>query len=206
MSRFLSFARTLSSIPVVAVSVLAASSISHASSLPKNTIADTAVVVLGPLPTDKTDSGVRGVVTFSQIRGNNSVVVIKASITGLKPGPHGFHIHTLGDLSKGCMSAGGHFNPIGAPHGGPNDNFENRHVGDLGNIIADENGKVDITLEDSFLSLRGEMSIIGRSVVVHADEDDLGKGTFPDSKTTGHAGARIACGVIGRAEEITILN
>ena len=206
MSHFLSFARTLSSIPVVAVSVLAASSISHASSLPKNTIADTAVVVLGPLPTDKTDSGVRGLVTFSQIRGNNSVVVIKASITGLKPGPHGFHIHTLGDLSKGCMSAGGHFNPIGAPHGGPNDNFENRHVGDLGNIIADENGKVDITLEDSFLSLRGEMSIIGRSVVVHADEDDLGKGTFPDSKTTGHAGARVACGVIGRAEEITILN
>jgi superoxide dismutase, Cu-Zn family len=206
MSRFLSFARTLSSIPVVAVSVLAASSISHASSLPKNTIADTAVVVLGPLPADKTDSGVRGLVTFSQIRGNNSVVVIKASITGLKPGPHGFHIHTLGDLSKGCMTAGGHFNPIGAPHGGPNDDFENRHVGDLGNIIADENGKVDITLEDSLLSLRGEMSIIGRSVVVHADEDDLGKGTFPDSKTTGHAGARIACGVIGRAEEITILN
>ena len=104
------------------------------------------------------------------------------------------------------MTAGGHFNPIGAPHGGPNDDFENRHVGDLGNIIADENGKVDITLEDSFLSLRGEMSIIGRSVVVHADEDDLGKGMFSDSKTTGHAGARIACGVIGRAEEITILN
>jgi len=206
MSRFLSLARTLSSIPVVSVSVLAASSISYASSLPKNTIADTAVVVLGPLPTDKTDSGVRGLVTFSQIRGNNSVVVIKVSLTGLKPGPHGFHIHTLGDLSKGCMSAGGHFNPIGAPHGGPNDDFENRHVGDLGNIIADENGKVDITLEDSLLSLRGEMSIIGRSVVVHADEDDLGKGMFSDSKTTGHAGARIACGVIGRAEEITILN
>jgi len=205
MSRFLStFAPTLSSVPVVAVSVFAASSISFASSPPKNTIADTAVVVLGPLPTDKTDSSVRGLVTFSQIRGNNSVVVIKASITGLKPGPHGFHIHTLGDLSKGCMSAGGHFNPIGAPHGGPNDNFENRHVGDLGNIIADENGKVDITLEDSFLSLRGEMSIIGRSVVVHADEDDLGKGNFPDSKTTGHAGNRLACGVIGRAEEITV--
>ena len=40
-----------------------------------------------------------------------------------------------------------------------------------------------------------------RSVILHADEDDLGRGGFPDSKTTGHAGARIACGVIGIAEE-----
>lgn len=32
---------------------------------------------------------------------------------------------------------------------------------------------------------------------VHADEDDLGKGGFEDSKTTGHAGGRLACGVIG---------
>jgi len=37
---------------------------------------------------------------------------------------------------------------------------------------------------------------------VHADEDDLGRGGFPDSKTTGHAGARIACGVIGIGEEV----
>ena len=32
---------------------------------------------------------------------------------------------------------------------------------------------------------------------VHADEDDLGRGGFEDSKTTGHAGGRLACGVIG---------
>lgn len=35
---------------------------------------------------------------------------------------------------------------------------------------------------------------------VHADEDDLGRGGFPDSKTTGHAGGRLSCGVIGIAK------
>jgi Cu-Zn family superoxide dismutase len=183
-----------------------ASSTSFASS--SKSIKDTAIVVLGPLPTDKNDSGVRGIVTFTQSRAGSSssspskAVVVKASLTGLKPGKHGFHIHSLGDLSKGCASAGGHFNPIGASHGGPSDSYENRHVGDLGNVIADENGNVEVTFEDSLITLSGELSIIGRSVVIHADEDDLGKGGFPDSKTTGHAGSRISCGVIGRGEEI----
>ena len=76
-------------------------------------------------------------------------------------------------------------------------------MGDLGNVTADENGNVDVTFEDSLLTLHGELTIIGRSVVVHADEDDLGKGGHPDSLTTGHAGSRIACGVIGRGEDIT---
>jgi superoxide dismutase, Cu-Zn family len=90
---------------------------------------------------------------------------------------------------------GGHFNPHGKQHGGPQD--ENRHVGDLGNVVADESGKATFSFVDSQLQLSGPNSIIGRSVVVHADEDDLGLGGFEDSKTTGHAGARLACGVVG---------
>ena len=39
--------------------------------------------------------------------------------------------------------------------------------------------------------------ILGRSIIIHEDKDDLGLGTFEDSKTTGHAGNRIVCGIIG---------
>jgi len=47
--------------------------------------------------------------------------------------------------------------------------------------------------------LTGENSVYGRALVVHAGEDDLGRGNYPDSKTTGHSGARVSCGVIGVA-------
>jgi Cu-Zn family superoxide dismutase len=40
--------------------------------------------------------------------------------------------------------------------------------------------------------------ILGRSMIVHADEDDYGLGGQEDSLKTGHSGARIACAVIGR--------
>jgi len=122
-------------------------------------------------------------------------VVIDLDLCNLKPGKHGFHIHEFGDHTNGCTSTGGHFNPEKKSHGGPND--AERHYGDLGNIIADENGKVKATITDSLVSLIGINSVVGRAFVVHADEDDHGKGGHSDSLTTGHAGARLACGVIG---------
>ncbi|KAH7437643.1 hypothetical protein KP509_05G082500 [Ceratopteris richardii] len=93
------------------------------------------------------------------------------------------------------MSTGGHFNPKGMEHGAPED--EIRHAGDLGNLVVGEDGSVDISITDSQIPLTGEDSIIGRAVVVHADEDDLGKGGHELSKSTGNAGGRLACGVIG---------
>lgn len=80
-------------------------------------------------------------------------------------------------------------------HGAPTD--EVRHVGDLGNIYAEDNGVAQISITDNIISLTGRNSIIGRAVVVHSDADDLGRGGFSDSLTTGHAGTRVACGVIG---------
>jgi superoxide dismutase, Cu-Zn family len=75
-----------------------------------------------------------------------------------------------------------------------------RHVGDLGNVKADSDGKVTVKIVDSFLSLSGENNILGRAVVIHEGEDDLGKGKGElqaGSLKTGNAGGRLACGVIG---------
>jgi len=109
-------------------------------------------------------------------------------------GAHGFHVHEFGNLTNGCTSAGAHFNPKGVEHGGPNDKI--RHVGDFGNVIS-QGGVANFKFADNVASLSGENSIVGRSLVVHKDQDDLGRGGQSDSKTTGHAGARLACGVIG---------
>ena len=85
-------------------------------------------------------------------------------VTGLTPGNHGFHIHEFGDYTAGCVSAGSHFNPYGKQHGGPTD--ENRHAGDLGNIVAGDDGVAKVDITDRLIPLTGENSIIGRSVVV----------------------------------------
>jgi hypothetical protein len=66
-----------------------------------------------------------------------------------------------------------------------------------GNVVANEKGIANVDITDSVISLRSTHSIIGRSLVVHKDEDDLGLGNKPDSKTTGASGARVACGTIG---------
>jgi len=120
---------------------------------------------------------------------------ITGELSNLKPGQHGFHIHEFGDRTNGCTSTGGHFNPEGKQHGAPTD--DNRHYGDLGNVTAGENGVAAINICDKLVTLIGPNSVIGRAFVVHADTDDLGKGGFSDSKTTGHAGGRLACGIIG---------
>ncbi|XP_055934185.1 superoxide dismutase [Cu-Zn]-like [Argiope bruennichi] len=137
---------------------------------------------------------VKGTIHFTQ-KDITSPVVVTGEISPLSKGLHGFHIHEFGDNTNGCISAGAHFNPFSKEHGAPED--ENRHIGDLGNVEAgdDEVAKVNIT--DKLISLSGPLSIIGRSVVVHADPDDLGKGGHELSKTTGNAGGRLACGVIG---------
>jgi len=137
---------------------------------------------------------VNGEIKFEQ-DSKGGPTTIKGVLKGLKPGNHGFHIHAFGDFSNGCTSAGPHFNPFNKEHGSSKD--DNRHVGDLGNVTAGADGSVEINITDKLVSLIGPNSVIGRAVVVHADEDDLGKGGHDDSKTTGHAGARLACGVIG---------
>lgn len=137
---------------------------------------------------------VTGSVNFTQDVGGG-VVTVTGQVTGLTPGKHGFHVHEFGDYTGGCTSTGSHFNPFSKNHGAPGD--ADRHVGDLGNIVANADGIAKVEITDKLIQLTGPNSIIGRAIVVHADEDDLGKGGHDDSLTTGHAGARLSCGVIG---------
>ncbi|KAJ8470416.1 hypothetical protein OPV22_024759 [Ensete ventricosum] len=146
-----------------------------------------AVAVLG------SSESVKGTVYFAQE--GDGPTTVTGTISGLKAGLHGFHVHALGDTTNGCMSTGPHFNPAGKEHGAPDD--ADRHAGDLGNVTAGEDGTVTFSITDGQIPLSGPNSIIGRAVVVHADPDDLGKGGHDLSKTTGNAGGRIACGIIG---------
>ncbi|XP_015775374.1 PREDICTED: superoxide dismutase [Cu-Zn]-like [Acropora digitifera] len=135
---------------------------------------------------------VKGVINFEQKQGECRIY---GELTGLTPGKHGFHVHQFGDGTNGCTSAGPHFNPEGKLHGGPVD--EERHHGDLGNIIANEQGVAKVDMTDKLVSLVGKDSVVGRTIVVHEKADDLGKGGNEESTKTGNAGGRLACGVIG---------
>ncbi|KAH8336953.1 hypothetical protein KR059_009002 [Drosophila kikkawai] len=144
----------------------------------------------GPVQAD--NSQVKGNVTFTQNDCGQNVHV-RIQLEGVKEGKHGFHIHEKGDLSNGCASMGGHYNPDKVDHGGPH--HEVRHVGDLGNLEVNSSGTIDITYTDTVISLTGKRTIIGRGCVLHELEDDLGQGNHTDSKKTGNAGGRIVFGL-----------
>lgn len=137
------------------------------------------------------DSGVSGTVTFTS---TPMGIEVAAEVTGLTPGKHGFHIHEYGDCSApDGTSAGGHFNPAGVPHAGPDE--MRAHAGDLGNLVADASGRAVLTMRSGRITIgHGRHDILGRGVIVHAGEDDLA------TQPTGGAGGRVACGVI-RAQE-----
>ena len=129
---------------------------------------------------------VRGTVRFTEEGGK---VRVNAELTGLTPGDHGFHVHESGDCSApDASSAGGHFNPTHQSHAARD--AEARHIGDLGNLTADSNGRAQLNYLDPHLTLAGAHSIVGRAVIVHAGRDDL------KSQPSGDSGARVACGTI----------
>lgn len=137
------------------------------------------------------DSKVSGKITFTKVTGGIRIV---GDVDGLKPGEHGFHVHEHGDCGgKDGAAAGGHFNPTNKPHGGPDS--PERHVGDLGNLVADEKGHAHYDRIDKVIALDGKDTIVGRSIVIHADRDDF------TTQPTGASGARIGCGIIEAASE-----
>jgi Cu-Zn family superoxide dismutase len=131
---------------------------------------------------------VSGTITFVELDGKTTVT---STVENLKKGAHGFHVHETGDCTDaaaGFKKAGGHFNPTQHVHADVI--VTPRHVGDLGNLVADKKNKADATLVVDGLPLSGAESIVGKAVIIHKNKDD-GK-----TQPTGNSGDRVACGVV----------
>jgi Cu-Zn family superoxide dismutase len=148
--------------------------------------AQTATATLAPT----VGNTAKGTVTFTQ---KGDKVTVNATISGLTPGGHGFHVHEKGDCSApDAASAGGHFNPTGKPHGNPN--TPDHHAGDMPMLQADASGNATLNAELTVITIgSGATDIVGKSVVVHKDADDF------KTQPTGNSGARVACGVINKS-------
>ena len=167
------------------LAALAAAALAGCQSIPAD--APSASASLQPT----TGSNVSGKATFRQVGDKVHVVAL---VSGLTPGrEHGFHIHDAGDCSSGDgMSAKGHFNPLGKPHGHPG--TPERHAGDMPALKADQYGNAALEADLDIITVTpGPTSIVGRGLIVHADPDDY------KTQPTGNAGARLACAVIQRS-------
>lgn len=145
--------------------------------LPAEENPDDSIAGIDPLPGSEEAAGIA------------PAMRIVGAVTGLAPGPHGFHIHAQGDCSApDASSAGGHFNPGESEHGGPHS--AERHAGDLGNITADAYGLSRLDMRDPYVTFSDSNSVMGKAVIVHVNRDN------ESSQPNGNSGAAVTCGVI----------
>jgi len=132
-----------------------------------------------------------GEATFEQVGDKVRVIVFAQNLPPERE--LGFHIHEAGDCSSGDgMSAKGHFNPFGKPHG--HYQSAERHGGDMPSLKSDASGNAKASFEiDTVTVSPGPASIVGRGLIVHVQPDDY------KTQPTGNAGARSACAVINRS-------
>jgi Cu-Zn family superoxide dismutase len=143
------------------------------------------------------DKYILGYIQFSQDINGDGYTIITGDLRGLTPGEHGMHIHEKGDPRKCCSALGDHYNPYNQTHGGLD--THQRHVGDMGNIMVDSYGNCQFKIKDKMIKVAGPISVIGRSLVIHENKDDLGMTNNKESKLNGNSGKRIAYGIIGYA-------
>lgn len=129
-----------------------------------------------------------------QVRGSGDHLVLDIAVSGVTPGPHGIHLHTVGRCeAPGFTTAGGHLNPGAKQHGA--ENPMGSHLGDLPNIQVASNGqgKLEVTLHGTRDEVLAQVfDADGAAVVLHAGPDDY------KSDPAGNSGGRIACGVLQR--------
>ena len=130
-------------------------------------------------------SGIQGTVMFRPEKNGGTYVSVKLS--GLPPDvQRALHIHASGDLTNGCASCGGHFNPDNTTHGSYLYPDRPRHAGDLiNNVTSDENGDVCVAFVTRMFRVQ---EVVGRAIVLHKLPDDLGlKGIMRGDKFVPYA-------------------
>lgn len=141
-----------------------------------------AVAELAPVP----GSAAQGAVTMTFQSGGVRII---ADLEGLTPGAHSFTILAASDCAPAdSLSPPAHFNPTAQPHG--DGDASQRHLGDLGNLVADAGGHAHFDRFDRSLTLEGPEAIVGHALAVHARADQ------PAVQPDGDAGPVVACGVI----------
>ena len=141
--------------------------------------------------------GITGTADFVETQqGNGRIVNITVTVSGLKPGNHGFHLHAVGKCAPDFAAAGGHFDPGPAGNGDPDANHP-FHSGDVPQLTAAASGKATMKVATTRVTLSdGPVSLFdadGSAVIVHGNPD---QGTTGESKSGVSGGPRIACGVI----------
>jgi Cu-Zn family superoxide dismutase len=152
--------------------------------------------------------GITGTVEFREVNAQMSgthdmkfmtgtkAVEITVTVSGLKPGPHGMHLHAVGKCEAPFTSAGGHFDPGPAGNMDPDMNHP-FHMGDLPNLVADASGKATLKTTTNRVTLSdGPLSVFdadGTAIIIHANPD---QGTTGEAKSGLSGGPRVACGVI----------
>ncbi|MDP3906352.1 superoxide dismutase family protein [Novosphingobium sp.] len=132
-----------------------------------------------------------GTAVVTSLGGTLTLNVVAA---GISPGPHGIHLHAVGDCTPpGFTSAGGHLNPGGHQHGTANP--AGSHLGDLPNIVAASSGAASLVVPLGGSRTQLESALFdadGTAIIIHAAADDY------KTDPTGNSGARIVCGVLKR--------
>jgi superoxide dismutase, Cu-Zn family len=141
--------------------------------------------------------GITGTADFVESQqGTGKIVTITVTVSGLKAGMHGVHLHAVGKCTPDFAAAGGHFDP--GPAGNPDPDANHPfHLGDIPQLTAGATGKATmkvvttrVTLSDGPLSL---FDADGSAIIVHGNPD---QGITGEPKSGVSGGPRVACGVI----------
>ena len=141
--------------------------------------------------------GLTGTADFVESQqGTGKIVNITVTVTGLKAGMHGVHLHAVGKCTPDFAAAGGHFDP--GPAGNPDPDANHPfHMGDIPQLSAGATGKATmkvattrVTLSDGPLSL---FDADGSAIIVHGNPD---QGITGEPRSGVSGGPRVACGVI----------
>jgi Cu-Zn family superoxide dismutase len=127
--------------------------------------------------------------------GTGTVVDVTVTVSGLKPGMHGVHLHAVGKCEPDFAAAGGHFDP--GPAGNPDPDANHPfHMGDIPNLDVSASGQGTLKAVTTRVTLSdGPLSIFdgdGTAIIIHGNPD---QGITGESKSGVSGGPRIACGV-----------